>query len=58
MCLPDVFGTSSSHKFSCCQLHCAFITSTEIYELFILADLHKNLFARKIRVLLPSEQGK
>lgn len=47
MCLPDVSGTFSSHKFSCCQLHCVFITSTEIYELFILADLHESLFARK-----------
>lgn len=58
MCLPDVSGTFSSHKFSCCQLHCVFIISTEIYKLFILADLHESLFARKIQVLLHSEQGK
>lgn len=58
MCLPDVSGPFSSHKFSRCQLHCVFIASIEIYGLFILADLHKSLFARKIRVLLPREQGK
>lgn len=58
MCLPDVSGPFSSRKFSHCQLHYVFIASIEIYGLFILADLHKSLFATKIHVLLPRERGK